>query len=80
MIQAGWWPAKRTQHPVVHPRRERRARFGELGQIDGSPYAGFAERAPAGVLRVFEEATGRLGELLLTEAETPCRSWEAAEQ
>ena len=71
MIQAGLWQPHRAPRPVIHPLRERRARFGELVQIDGSPFAWFEERAPACVLLVFiDDATGRLGELFFTDAET----------
>ncbi len=81
MIQEGLWHPKRAQHPVIHPLRERRARFGELVQIDGSPYAWFEARAPACVLLVFiDDATGRLSELLFTEAETTFSYFEATEQ
>ncbi len=81
MIQAGVWHPKHARHPAVHPLRERRARFGELVQIDGSPYAWFEERGPACVLLVLiDDATGRLGELLFTEAETTFSYFEAMEQ
>lgn len=81
MIQEGLWHPKHAKHPTIHPLRERRARFGELVQIDGSPYAWFEDRAPACVLLVFiDDATGRLGELLFTEAETTFSYFEATEQ
>ena len=54
----------------MHPLRERRARVGELVQIDGSPYTWFEDRAPVCSLLVFiDDATGRLLELLFTKAE-----------
>src|SRR5512135_848991 len=81
MIQAGLWHPKCAKHPLIHPLRERRARFGELVQIDGSPHAWFEARGPACVLLVFiDDATGRLGELLFTEAETTFSYFEATEQ
>lgn len=81
LIQEGLWHPKRAKHPTIHPLRERRARFGELVQIDGSPYAWFEDRAPACVLLVFmDDATGRLGELLFTEAETTFSYFEATER
>jgi transposase len=46
MTRNGLWHPKRAKKLVVHPLRERRARFGELVQIDGSPYAWFEDRAP----------------------------------
>ena len=80
MIQEGLWHPKHAKHPVLHPLRERRARFGELVQIDGSPYTWFEDRAPACVLLVFiDDATGRLGELLFVKAETTFSYFEAME-
>jgi transposase len=80
MIQAGLWHPRRAHKPVVHPLRERRARLGELVQIDGSPYAWFEDRAPACSLLVFiDDATGRLLELRFTEAESTFSYFEAAE-
>lgn len=80
MIQAGLWQPHRAPKPVVHPLRERRTRLGELVQIDGSPYAWFEDRAPVCSLVVFiDDATGRLLELLFTEAESTFSYFEAAE-
>lgn len=80
MMQAGLWRPRRAHKPVVHPLRERRARLGELVQIDGSPYAWFEDRAPVCSLLVFiDDATGRLLELLFTEAESTFSYFEAAE-
>jgi hypothetical protein len=51
--------------------RERRACFGELIQIDGSPHAWFEDRAPKCTLIVFiDDATGRLMQLRFVPAET----------
>lgn len=81
MIQAGLWRSRRARRPVIHPLRERRARFGELVQIDGSPYAWFEDRAPTCTLIVFiDDATGRLLELFFTEAEGTFSYFQAAEQ
>ncbi len=80
MIDAGLWRPRRAHKPVVHPLRERRACLGELVQIDGSPYAWVEKRAPACTLLVFiDDATGRLMELLFTEAESTLSYFEAAE-
>jgi len=80
MIQAGLWHPRRARKPVVHPLRERRARVGELVQIDGSPYAWFEDRAPVCSLLVFiDDATGRLLELHFTEAESTFSYFEATE-
>jgi hypothetical protein len=80
MLQAGLWHARRVGRPMIHPLRERRARCGELVQIDGSPYAWFEDRAPACTLLVFiDDASGRLLELFFTEAESTFSYFEAAE-
>ena len=55
-----WWP-KRWRVKRVFQLRERRPRFGELIQIDGSPHAWFEGRSPRCTLIVFiDDATGRL--------------------
>jgi hypothetical protein len=55
----------------VHQMRERRACFGELVQIDGSPHDWFEGRAPAcSLLVMIDDATGRLGELRFVESES----------
>lgn len=80
MIQEGLWRSKRAKKPVIHQLRERRARVGELVQIDGSPYAWFEDRAPACTLLVYiDDATGRLMELWFTKAETTFSYFEATE-
>jgi hypothetical protein len=59
MIQAGVWKAGKKKCPVIHQQRKRRARCGELIQIDGSPHAWFEERGDLCVLIVFiDDATG----------------------
>lgn len=80
MIDAGLWRPRRARKPIVHPLRVRRACLGELVQIDGSPYAWFEDRASACTLLVFiDDATGRLMELLFTEAESTFSYFEATE-
>jgi len=80
MIQAKLWTPRRAKKPVIHQLRERRARVGELVQIDGSPYAWFEGRAPACTLLVWiDDATGRLMELWFTEAETTFSYFEVTE-
>ena len=44
MIESGVWTPHAKRSPVIHQQRTRRARFGELLQIDGSPHAWFEER------------------------------------
>jgi len=62
---------KRVRRPVIHQLRERRARLGELVQIDGSPHDWFEGRAPKCTLLVFvDDATSRLMYLQFVAAET----------
>ena len=71
MIAEGLWKVKKLKRPPVHQMRERRACFGELVQIDGSPHAWFEDRGPQCTLLVFiDDATGRLGELWFVEHES----------
>ncbi len=60
MIQNGVWVANKKRRPVVHQQRKRRARCGELVQVDGSPHAWFEDREDPCVLITFvDDATGR---------------------
>jgi transposase len=60
MIQNEVWSACKKKRPVIHQQRQRRARSGELVQIDGSPHAWFEERGERCDLLVFvDDATGR---------------------
>jgi len=71
MIAESLWKARKTAKPVVHQMRERRACFGELIQIDGSPHAWFEERGPACTLLVLiDDATGKLLGLLFVDQES----------
>jgi transposase len=71
LIGEGLWKAKGVRRPVIHQLRERRARLGELVQIDGSPHDWFEGRAPKCTLLVFvDDATSRLMYLQFVEAET----------
>ena len=71
LIGEGLWKAKGVRRPVIHQLRERRARVGELVQIDGSPHDWFEGRAPKCTLLVFvDDATSRLMYLQFVEAET----------
>jgi transposase len=78
MIAEGLWKPKKAKKAVVHQMRERRACFGELVQIDGSPHDWFEGRSPACTLLVFiDDATGRLVELFFTPSETTYSYWAA---
>ena len=71
LMGEGLWRAKSVRRPVIHQLRERRARFGELVQIDGSPHDWFEGRAPKCTLLVFvDDATSRLMYLQFVAAET----------
>ena len=71
MIEEGLWKARKAKKVVVHQLRERRACFGELVQIDGSPHDWFEGRAEPCVLLVFiDDATGKLVQLRFVEAES----------
>ena len=69
MIENNLWRSKRKKSPVVHQQRLRRARCGELLQIDGSPHAWFEERGGKCTLIVFiDDATGQTyGKIFPTE-------------
>ena len=71
MISEGLWKARKERKVAVHQMRERRACFGELVQIDGSPHAWFEQRGPVCTLLVaIDDATGRLVGLLFVEQES----------
>ena len=80
MIEEGLWKPRKAKKVVIHQLRERRACFGELIQIDGSPHAWFEGRAPACVLLVFiDDATSTLVQLLFVEQESFFSYCQAAE-
>jgi len=67
----GLWKPKARRSRRVFQLRERRPRFGELIQIDGSPHDWFEGRAPRCTLIVFiDDATGLLTSLRFVPAET----------
>ena len=71
MIAAHLWKPKRTRRQRLHPPRERRPRFGELLQLDGSPHDWFEGRAPrCSLLVIIDDATSRLTGLHFAPAET----------
>ncbi len=64
MMSEGLWKQRRKRKLQVFQMRQRRARFGELVQIDGSDYDWFEGRSPRCTLLVFvDDATGKLVEL-----------------
>jgi transposase len=71
MIEENLWKPRKAKKVVVHQLRERRACWGELVQIDGSPHDWFEGRADPCVLLVFiDDATGKLVQLLFVESES----------
>ena len=71
MIKAGYWRPQKGGMVCAHPMRARRARFGELIQIDGSPHDWFEGRGDYCTLLVFiDDATGQLTQLRFAPTET----------
>lgn len=80
MIEEQLWKARKAKKVVVHQLRERRACFGELVQIDGSPHDWFEGRAEACVLLVFiDDASGKLLQLRFVDCESFFNYAQAAE-
>jgi transposase len=80
MIAEDLWKPRKVKKVVTHQLRERRACFGELVQIDGSPHAWFEDRAEACVLLAFiDDATGKVVELRFVESESFFSYTQAAE-
>jgi hypothetical protein len=70
-IRLGLWRPKQRRLKRVFQLRERRPRFGELIQIDGSPHDWFEGRGPRCTAIVFiDDATGRLTALHFAPAES----------
>lgn len=81
MIREGIWKPKKVKKMFVHQMRERRACYGELVQVDGSPHAWFEEQGEKCNLLVFiDDATGRLMELYFTPGETTFGYFAATER
>jgi hypothetical protein len=70
-IRLKLWRPKSRKQKRLHPLRDRRSRFGELIQIDGSPHAWFEGRGPRCTLIVFiDDATSRLTALRFVPVES----------
>lgn len=70
-IELALWTPKRRKAARAFQLRERRGRFGELIQIDGSPHDWFEGRGGRCTLLVFiDDATGRLVQLHFAPTET----------
>ncbi|HLO18520.1 MAG TPA: ISNCY family transposase [Anaerolineales bacterium] len=80
MMAEGLWKARKAKQISVHQLGTRRACFGELVQIDGSPYDWFEGRAEPCVLLVFiDDATGKLVQLRFVNSESFFSYCEVAE-
>jgi transposase len=80
MIEEDLWKPRKAKKVVTHQLRERRACFGELVQIDGSPHDWFEDRAEACVLLVFiDDATGKVVQLRFVACESFFSYAQAAE-
>ena len=80
MIEEELWKPRKAKKVVTHQLRERRACFGELIQIDGSPHDWFEGRVETCVLLVFiDDATGKLVQLRFVESESFFSYAQAAE-
>ena len=80
MIAEDLWKPRKAKKVVTHQLRERRACFGELIQIDGSPHDWFEGRAGPCVLLVFiDDATGKVVELRFVDRESFFSYAQAAE-
>ena len=70
-VASGLWRPKRRRVRRVFQLRDRRPRFGELIQIDGSPHDWFEGRGPRCTLIVFiDDATSRLTALRFVPVES----------
>jgi len=71
MIEAEIWKGRKRRQHRIHQSRERRPRFGELIQIDGSHHDWFEGRAPKCCLYVFiDDATSRIVAMRFEASET----------
>src|SRR2546421_168793 len=78
MIRQELWKPRRARKVVIHQLRERRARVGELIQIDGSPHdwvGGRAERCA--LLVVVDDAAPRALHIEVVEARTTVKYFAA---
>lgn len=71
MIEGGLWKGRSRKAARIHQSRQRRPRFGELVQIDGSHHDWFEGRAPACCLLVFiDDATSKILSMIFQPSET----------
>lgn len=71
MIGDGLWKPEVTKRKSSHQMRERRSRYGEMIQIDGSPHDWFeGRREPCTLIVFIDDATNEFMELRFYETET----------
>lgn len=71
MIEGGLWKGRSRKTARIHQSRERRPRFGELIQIDGSHHDWFEGRGPGCCLLVFiDDATSKILSMVFEPSET----------
>jgi len=71
MIQERIWKGKKARTVRVFQQRERREKFGELIQLDGSPHDWFERRGPkCTLLMAIDDATSRITSAQFEEQET----------
>lgn len=70
MVRTGVWKPRKRRQPQIHPPRERRACFGELVQLDGSPDGWFEDRALKCNLNVSADDATSTFEAMFSEVET----------
>ena len=71
MIEEGLWKDRKLKKPKLHQRRNRRAREGELIQMDGSPHDWFERRRDKCCLLGFiDDATSKIKHLRFEEVES----------
>jgi hypothetical protein len=81
MIEKEIWTPKIKKTKKSHPPRERRANYGELIQIDGSPHDWFEGRSSECCLIVFvDDATSRIQWLHFAPAETTFAYFDTMER
>lgn len=73
-MESGLWKGRPRKKTRIHQSRERRHRFGELVQIDGSYHELFQKRAPKCCLLVLiDDPIGNLLGLHFDQSETTLR-------
>lgn len=71
MMEEGLWKGRARTRARVHQSRERRPRFGEMTQADGSHHAWFEDRGPKCCLIVMiDDATSKIMYIRFEESET----------